>query len=174
MANPGCHDAERPQRRRRGPPPRLYVIARQSPVPWLRVRRLGDADRAALTLHFGRLAEAQRRPRGRSGLDEAGIAALCAGLDFTRMIAFAAIAGNAIIAVACGVPGLCGPEIGVTEDPDYLGRDLGTVLVSQVLGTQAGAIALAPPSAEAERLLLRLVQSLGGRMAYDQDVAETA
>src|SRR3954470_4658146 len=74
MADPGFDDAEPPRRPRRGPPPRLYVIARKSPFPWLRVRRLVEADRAALVTHLGRLAAA--RTCGRAAPYEAGIAAL--------------------------------------------------------------------------------------------------
>src|SRR5690349_335383 len=97
MAEFGFYDAEPPRRPRRGPPPRLYVIARRSPFPWLRIRRLGEADRAALAAHLARIASAAG-PRGRGGPDAAGIATLCANLDFARFVAFGAIAGNAIIA----------------------------------------------------------------------------
>jgi hypothetical protein len=173
MAEHVCDDGEPPRRLRRGPPPRLYVIARKSPVPWLRVRRLGDADRAALILHFGRLAAVERRPPP-GGVDAAAIASVCARLDFSRMVAFGAIAGNAIIAAACGVPGLGGLAIGATEDPAYLGRDLGTMLASQVVGAHPEAIALTPPPAGTEHVLLRLIRSLGGRVEYDEALAESA
>jgi hypothetical protein len=166
MADCGFDDAEPPRRPRRGPPPRLYVIARNLPFPWLRVRRLGEADRAAMMAHFGRLASAMR-PSGRGAPDEAGIAALCAGLDFTRMVAFGAIAGNAVVAAACGVPGLQGLEVAATEDPDYLDRDLGAMLAFQVLGAGPGAIALAPCPGAAERDLLRLIRSFGVRGKQD-------
>ena len=172
MAQSGFYDAEPPRRPRRGPPPRLYVIARQSPFPWLRVRRLGEADRAALLAHFTRLAAA--RPRGHGGPDEAGIAALCAGLDFARMVAFGAIAGNAVIAAACGVPGLQGLEVVATEDPEYRGRELGAMLVSQVLGAGPGAIAAAPAPGEAERALLRLVGTFASRVEPAAALAQTA
>src|SRR6476619_5907151 len=91
MSDHSLYDPEPPRRLRRGPPPRLYVIARQTPAPWLRVRRLGEADRAKLVAHFVRMAAADRRPRSRGGLDAAMIAALCAQLDFSRMVAFGAI-----------------------------------------------------------------------------------
>jgi hypothetical protein len=168
MADPGFYDAEPPRRPRRGPPPRLYVIARKSPYPWLRVRRLGEADRAAMVAHFGRLASSARLC-GHDAPDEAGIATLCAGLDFTRMVAFGAIAGNAVIAAACGLPGLHGLEIAATEDPDYRDRDLGAMLASQVLGAGPGAIALAPFPGTAERDLLRLIRAFG--VPVEQDVA---
>ena len=168
MADPGFDDGEPPRRPRRGPPPRLYIIARKSPFPWLRVRRLGEADRAALVAHFGRLAPSARLC-GRGAPDAAGIAALCAGLDFARMVAFGAIAGNAVIAAACGVPGLRGLEVAATEDPDYRDRDLGAMLASQVLGAGPGAIALAPDPGAAERDLLRLIRAFG--VPVEQDVA---
>ena len=168
MAHPGFDDAEPPRRPRRGPPPRLYIIARKSPFPWLRVRRLGEADRAALVAHLGRLASSARLC-GHGAPDEAGIAALCAGLDFTRMVAFGAIAGNAVVAAACGVPGLQGLEVATTEDPDYRDRDLGAMLASQVLGAGSGAIALAPDPGAAERDLLRLIRAFG--VPVEQDVA---
>src|SRR4051812_48933878 len=76
MSDQSLHDAEPPRRLRRGPAPRLYVIARQTPVPWLRVRRLDKADRAKLVAHFVRMAAADRRPKSRAGLDVATIAAL--------------------------------------------------------------------------------------------------
>jgi hypothetical protein len=82
MADHSSIDGETPRRRRRGSPPRLYVIARQSPVPWLRVRRLGEADRPALVAHLQGLAAQERRPRPRGGLEEASIAECCAAVDF--------------------------------------------------------------------------------------------
>jgi hypothetical protein len=177
MADPGFDDAEPPRRPRRGPPPRLYVIARKSPFPWLRVRRLGEADRAALVAHFGRLASAAR-PCGCGAPDPAGIAVLCAALDFTRVVAFGAIAGNAVVAVACGVPGLRGLQVAATEDPDYRDRDLGAMLVLQVRGAGPDAIALAPGPGAAERDLLPLIRSFGARIEQafgpNQDLAESA
>ena len=174
MADQGFYDAEPPQRRRHRPHPRLYVIARQSPVPWLRVRRLGGADRAPLTAHFGRLAAAERRLRGRAGLDEPGIAALCARLDFSRLVAFGAIARNAIIAAACGVSGLHGPEVAATEDPDYRGCELGPMLVSQVQGAMPGAIDHTPPPSDAECDLMHLAWTLGGRIVPEAALAQSA
>lgn len=160
MADPGLDDAEPPRRRRRGPPPRLYVIAPRTPFPWLRVRRLVAADRAALAAHLGRQM-AQMRPQLRGALDEAGIAALCAGLDFTRLVAFGAIAGNAVVATACGMPGRHGPELAMTEDAAYRDRDLGRMLASQVQG--AGLALPAPDAAPdaAEQELLQLLRSCG-------------
>jgi hypothetical protein len=163
MADHGFDDGEPPRRARRGPPPRLYIIARKSPFPWLRVRRLGEADRTALVSHFNRLA-ATARSGGRGAPDAAGIADLCAGLDFGRMVAFGAIAGNAVIAAACGVPGLRGLQVAATEDPDYREHDLGAMLASQVLGAGPGAIALAPCPGTVERDLLRLIRSFGARV----------
>ncbi|MFZ4407460.1 MAG: hypothetical protein ACOYOH_08965 [Paracraurococcus sp.] len=174
MADHSLYDAEPLRRPRRGPAPRLYVISRQSAVPWLRVRRLNEADRPALVAHFVRLAAADRRPRSRGALDEAGIASLCSALDFRRVVAFGAIAGNAIIAAACGVPGLEGLEIGATEDPDYRERGLGAMLVSQVMGAAPGAIAQAPSPGDAEQALLRLLPALGGRIEQDAALLEDA
>ena len=159
MADHGFDDADAP-RRRRGPPPRLYVILRKSPIPWLRVRRLGEPDRAALLAHLGRLARAAP-PGAQVPVDTAGIAALCAGLDFTRMVVQGAFAGNAVIATACGLPGLLGPEVVATEEPDYRGHDLGTMLASQVDGTGPGRVATAPCPGDAEPALLRLFRQLG-------------
>ena len=92
-------EAELPRRLRRGQSPRLYVIARQSPVPWLRVRRIGNADRGALMAHLGRLVPEHRRHRGRI---EMTIAERCTMADHAQVTAFVAIAGNDIIAAACG------------------------------------------------------------------------
>jgi hypothetical protein len=164
MADHGFDDADTPRRLRRGPPPRLYVIARQSPIPWLRVRRLAEADRAALLAHIGRLMV----PAGdREVPDAAGIA----GLDLTRVVAHGAIAGNAVVAAAFAVPGPQGPEIVATEEPDYRGRGLGAMLASQVLGTGPGQTATAPSPGEAESALLQLLRSIGMK-AGQEVVAE--
>lgn len=172
MANLGFYDTEIPRRPWRGPPPRLYVIARKSPFPWLRIRRLGEADRAALMAHLGRQAKAARH-FGHGLPDEARIAALCAGLDFTRLVVFGAIAGNAVVAAACGMPGLNGLEVAATEDADYRDRDLGRMLASQVLdagwGAGLGVIALANSPDDMEHALLRLLQCCG--MSVEQDAA---
>ncbi|WP_431269489.1 hypothetical protein [Dankookia sp. P2] len=153
-------------RRRRGPPPRLYVIARRSPFPWLRVRRLDAADRAALRAHLGRLAAAGLAG-GLPVPDPAGIAALCAAVDFTRLVAYGAFAGNAVVALACAVPERRGPEVIATEEADYRGRDLGAMLASQVRGAGPGGMASAPCPVEAEPGLLRLLRAVGCRAGQD-------
>ena len=47
------------------------------------------------------------------------------------------------------------------------------MLVSQVLVAQPGAIAMAPPPAETERVLLGLIRSLGGWIEHDHDLAKS-
>lgn len=172
MADRSLDDAEPPRRPRRGPPPRLYVLSRKSPVPWLRLRRLGEADRAALLAHFGRVAAADRRFH--AGLGEVDIAALCGKVDFSRLIAFGAIARNAIVAAAYGVAGLDGPEIATTEDPEYRQRDLGAMLMSQVLGAEPGSKITAPSPGDAEWALLRLVQGFASDVEETLDLAASA
>ncbi|TDH64019.1 hypothetical protein E2C06_04155 [Dankookia rubra] len=156
MADHRFDDANAP-RRRRGPPPRLYVLLPTPRVPWLRVRRLGEPDRAALLAHLGRLAAAAP-PGDRPAVDAAGIAALCAGLDFGRVVVQGAFAGNAVIAAACGLPGL---EIVATEEPVYRGRDLGAMLAAQVVEAGPGRIAMTLCPGDSEPALLRLLRSLG-------------
>jgi len=167
-------DFEIPRRLRRGHRPSLYVIARQAPVPWLRVRRLGEADRPALLAHLRILAAAERPHRGRARHDGDALALRLAKLDFTRVITVGAIAGNAIIAAACGVPGLGGLEIGLTEDPGYLQQGLGDMLVSQVLDAQTASLSLVPGAVEADRGLIHLVRSLGGRVTQEAEATGTA
>ncbi|MDO9706828.1 hypothetical protein [Paracraurococcus lichenis] len=158
MANHRPTDPELPPRPRRGPPPRLYVIARQSPVPWLRIRRLGEADRGAFVAHLLGLAAEQA---GRHGAPDRGaVATLSQAVEFRAVILFGAIAGNAVIAAACGLPGAAGREVVATEDAGYRQRGLGEMLIRQVLGAQPMA-EVAPrripdPAAALPALMLRL------------------
>lgn len=167
MADHPSEDSDLPRRPRRGPPPRLYVIARRSPFPWLRVRRLGPADQAALRAHVARLA---------AGLP--GSAARAAGPDFGRVTVFGALAGNAVVAAACGVPGPDGLEVAVTEDPAYRDRGLGAMLVSQLLGAEPAGTAAAPCPGDAECALLQLLRSIGTQVepsaAAALDLAQSA
>ncbi|MCB4823650.1 hypothetical protein [Roseicella aerolata] len=174
MADHSLMDVEPPRRPRRGPPPRLYVIARQSPVPWLRVRRLGEADRAALLAHLQGLAAAERNARQRGSLDEAAITACCEAIDFRSAVIFGAIAGNAVIAAACGAPGTEDAEVVATEDAAYRQRDLGPMLVQQVLGVQS-ATGCTGTMGEAGTALLALMRHLGGRVTWrSEEVAALA
>ncbi|WP_132283935.1 GNAT family protein [Roseicella aquatilis] len=91
-----------------------------------------------------------------------GLPARLDDLDLGRVVAFGAVAGNAIIATACAVPGPEGVGIGVTEDPRYRDRGLGEMLLSQVLGARPAATGTGP--AEAGSLLLRCMACLGGRV----------
>jgi hypothetical protein len=161
MVDHGLMDVEPPRRSRRGPPPRLYVIARQSPVPWLRLRRLGEADRAALIAHLQDLAAVERKARHRVGPEAAAISACCEALDFRSAIIFGAIAGNAVIAAACGARGTEDVEVVATEDAAYRQRNLAAMLVQQVLGAQSATDQPAGDMGEAGRALLALMRHLG-------------
>ena len=161
-------DAEAPRRLRRGAPPRLYVIAREAPVPWLRLRRLGEADRSSLLAHFRQLLHADPTLLGRTALEEDALCACIAVLDLRAVVLFGAIAGNSVIAAACTLPGAAGSEVVATVDPSHAGRGLPRMLAAQVLGTAPG------PVPEAAEPMARLMLSLGGRITQPDEAAQPA
>ena len=169
MAHPGFDDAEppaTPPARAASPPLCHRPQVRRSPgcgcdawakptaPPWWRISAgwLRPRGSAATARPTGRDRRALRRARLQPAWSPS-----------------APSAGNAVVAAACGVPGLQGLEVATTEDPDYRDRDLGAMLASQVLGAGSGAIALAPDPGTAERDLLRLIRAFG--VPVEQDVA---
>lgn len=115
------------------------------PAPWLRIRRLGQDDRAALTRHLVGLPLADRCTRfGGPSSDEA-IRRHCDALDLGETICFAALDGNgAVVGAALGFS--CGAgdgrrgslvEVAVSVDPEHRGHGLGADLAARVCATAA-------------------------------------
>ncbi|RAI60317.1 hypothetical protein [Roseicella frigidaeris] len=153
MADPCLPDAAAPRRPRRGPPPRLYVIARDLPVPWMQLRRLEAADRAALAAHLRRVAAAE--PWQPPLCDAEGLAAACAAIDFSRLLVLGAVTGRAILAAAYAAPGHRGWWTAVSEDPRQRERGLGAMLLAQLNAEPVMAAPRGP-----ERALLRRLRAL--------------
>ncbi|MBK1659276.1 hypothetical protein [Paracraurococcus ruber] len=131
-------------------------------MPWLRIRRLTEADRPALAAH---LAGLEPRIRGR-GPDQGTIAECCAALDFRATVLFAAMAGNAAIAVACGATTPGGETVvTATEDASYRQRGLAAMLDQQVRGAGPAG------GGEAAASLQMLMRALGGADGGWQDSA---
>lgn len=135
MSDADLGDVERPRRLWRGPPPRLYVLDRQSPVGSLRLRRLGNADRPALLAHLTQALRSVRQAGDRCHPAESAVGAQCAALDLHSVPVFAAVAGNLVVAAACRLPGPGGPQVVATIDPAYARHGLDRMLASQLLGT---------------------------------------
>lgn len=151
-------------------------------LPWLLIRRLGEADRAALAEHLIRLPKEDRRTRFGGGSDDEAIRRHCDGLDLEETVCFAALdeAGD-VIGAALGFTYGVGAgrhrqfiEIAVSVAPEHRRRGLGANLVAQVCGAAAGcgagaAVFEIDPSNIAMR---NLVRHLGGLIAPLADSCE--
>jgi len=155
MAEDALLESDRSLRRRRGPPPRLYVIARLSPVPWIQLRRLGPEHRARLARHYALMP-------GHLAQDSMDIAEFCTALDFANTVCFGAFAGNEIVAAAIGLdPRPGGLGIAITVVPEWRKHGLRRLLVGQVAGVTL------PAQVRPTRLLTTIagaVTRLGGRV----------
>jgi hypothetical protein len=164
MADRRLPDAEAPRRPRRGAPPRLYAIARELPVPWLQLRRLEAADRAALAAHLRRVAAAE--PWQPPLCDPESLAAAGAAIDCSRLVVLGAVCGRRVVAAVYAVPGHRGWLTASSEDRRLRHRGLGPLLLSQLGEETVSALPRA-----AERHLLRRLRALSrfaataGRMA---------
>ncbi len=150
------------------------------PLPtWLAIRRLRDADRAALALHLLALPPEDRQARFNGWLSDEAVRAHCAGLDLGgEALACGAFQGSRLVGAALALqgPGGCA-EIAVTVDAAWRRRRVAAMLVCEVCALavrEQGASRALFLFSPANLPVIGLVRHLGGMPRRAEGVAEIA